>query len=345
MKIVLFLGAGFSRAWGLPVMKEFFQHAKDSTCLKEEDKSFLRGLQSRAQRGVSMYQVSRDNLEGILSFCLAESNFGTGYTDKPNNEYKMLCGILHKVYRRMNAGSLKGMLGYLQDRSRKLFSVRQGYPLPSYELNVITTNYDMITECCLKQIGFGIRLPGQWLPSGTTLSPVYTTGSKDVLLCKLHGSLNWFSDSKNDGRLIVENKGAHLFFAEVPDERIFISIVNSFDYEPPSEPIIVPPTFFKMQTYSWFQDIWSSAGEMLRKADKLVFIGYSFPDSDIHMRYFLAANLYENVDLRSIDIVDPNADKICANLKESEFGIHFKERLKAVTVKWEESSYSIDRIY
>ena len=79
MKIVLFFGAGFSRAWGLPVMQEFFQHAKDLDYLKQDDKNFLRELQSTAQKGVSMLQVRHDNLEEILSFCLASENFNAGY--------------------------------------------------------------------------------------------------------------------------------------------------------------------------------------------------------------------------------------------------------------------------
>jgi hypothetical protein len=226
-----------------------------------------------------------------------------------------------------------------------LFDKKQGTPPPSYELSVITTNYDMMAECCLKQIGCQLRLPGEWSPitppqfSGDSVY-LDTTDSNSVLLCKLHGSLNWYSDSKIEGRLMVENGGYRKRLLE-PQAELFLPQISPL--EPPSEPIIVPPTFFKMQTDSWFQDIWSSAGEMLRKADKLVFIGYSFPDSDVYMRYFLAANLYENVDLRSIDIVDPNADEICSRLHNSAFGIYFKDRLNAVRGKWEENQYIINR--
>jgi hypothetical protein len=57
----------------------------------------------------------------------------------------------------------------------------------------------------------------------------------------------------------------------------------------------------------------------------------------------LAANLYENVDLRGIDIVDPNANEICDRLRnKSAFGMHFKDRLKPVQGKWEEINYSIN---
>ena len=51
MNIVLFLGAGFSRAYGLPVMRKFFTRARRSDCLSAEDKSFLDRLQEKAQVG------------------------------------------------------------------------------------------------------------------------------------------------------------------------------------------------------------------------------------------------------------------------------------------------------
>jgi hypothetical protein len=291
MRIVLFLGAGFSRAWGLPVMKEFFQHAKDSEHLTKEDKDFLRDLQSRAQKGVSMFQVRYDNLEEILSFCLAASNFGTGYPDKSNDEYKKLCRILQKVYRQINLLEWDKTHALLSAR-RRLFAVEGSqYASHSYEFGVITTNYDIMTEFCLTGVGFHCRLPGEWSPIKLSNSQIYTRDGSGVLFCKLHGSLNWYSDDENEASFKVESSlvGANYMTKESDDFKdIFLPQVSFTDYEPPSEPVIIPPTLFKMQTDPRFQTIWRSAGEILRTADKLVFIGFSFPDSDIHIRYFLA---------------------------------------------------------
>ncbi|HUV41920.1 MAG TPA: hypothetical protein VMW23_09060, partial [Sedimentisphaerales bacterium] len=100
MKTVLFLGAGFSSAWGLPVMQEFFQHAKNSEYLGDNDKDFLRKLQRKARQGASMLQIENDNLEEVLSFSLASENFNVGYPSQDNNEYNNLCRILQKVYRK-----------------------------------------------------------------------------------------------------------------------------------------------------------------------------------------------------------------------------------------------------
>ena len=42
--VVLFLGAGFSKPFGLPVMDEFFEHAEASTQIEVSEKAFLREL-------------------------------------------------------------------------------------------------------------------------------------------------------------------------------------------------------------------------------------------------------------------------------------------------------------
>lgn len=344
MKIVLFLGAGFSKAWGLPVMKEFFQHAKDSEYLTKEDKDFLRNLQSRAQKGVNMLQVRHNNLEEILSFCLAASNFGTGYPDKSVNEYKKLCLILQKVYRRINLLQWGENEGLLEERKR-LFSIDDRNTPLSYELDVITTNYDIMAEFSLIGVGFRCRLPNEWTPVEKSPNNLYAKSGGSVLLCKLHGSLNWYLNSKDKETFNIESclTFANYINASHEHKHIGLPKISLTKYEPISEPIIIPPTLFKMQTDSRFEAIWRSAGELLQGADKIVFIGFSFPESDTHIRYFLAANLYENVDLRSIDIVDPNAKEICDRLQESTFGIHFKDRLNPIKGKWEEINYSISQ--
>ena len=56
----------------------------------------------------------------------------------------------------------------------------------------------------------------------------------------------------------------------------------------------------------------------------------------MHMKYFFAAHLYDNQRLNELYIVDPNADAIVGRLRESDYGIHFKQMLRPVQGKWEE---------
>jgi hypothetical protein len=59
---------------------------------------------------------------------------------------------------------------------------------------------------------------------------------------------------------------------------------------PPRQPLLVPPTWSKSSMNETVRDIWRQAAIALRWAKKLVFIGYSFPDSDMHIRYLFGVS-------------------------------------------------------
>ena len=70
MRIVLFLGAGFSKEFKLPVMNEFFAFADSSRKLDDQEKKLLNRLVLDARRANSFLQSSPTNVEDILSFCV-----------------------------------------------------------------------------------------------------------------------------------------------------------------------------------------------------------------------------------------------------------------------------------
>lgn len=328
------------------MMQEFFQHAKDSDYLKQDDKDFLRKLQATAQKGVSMLQVRHDNLEEILSFCLASENFKAGYATQSDSKYNRLCHILHEVYRRIDLKEWNSNNGLL-DNVRKFLGIRKKDRPTGENFTFITTNYDVMIELCVARLGMNCKLPGKWsvVPKAETemhAGMLYASNHHGPLLCKLHGSLNWFV-GLDDKELKIENEilSADYMNNTFENKPIALPKVSCEKYEPIATPLIIPPTLFKMQTEPYFREIWNTAGQALQQAEKLVFVGFSFPESDTYIKYFLGANLHENVDLRTIQIVDPNADEICRKLKESNFGIHFKKRLKGNKGKWEETNYCV----
>lgn len=345
MKIVLFLGAGFSRAWGLPVIQEFFQYAKDSHYLVKDDKDFLRELQAKAAGGANMLDVKRNNLEEILSFCLATENFNAGYAIQSDGEYSRLCRILHNVYRRIDLE--RHAKGGLTDNTRQLLGIREKEIPVGDNLSFITTNYDVMIEYCVASLRMYCIFPCKWAAIESTETEKHTGilcagDHHGPLLCKLHGSVNWFSRAEGEV-LQVENSLLRHEYTDDYHRHQFISFpkVSFGTYETIGTPLIIPPTLFKMQTAPFFRDIWRAAGKALREAEKLVFIGFSFPESDTHIRYFLGANLQGNVDLTTIEVVDPKADEICQRLQASKFGTHFKDLLRPVKGKWEETDYCV----
>lgn len=345
MKIVLFLGAGFSRAWGLPVMQEFFQYANDSTHLKEDDKNFLRELRRESSNANNAIVVRYDNLEEILSYCLASTSFNAGYPNKEISDYDKLCHILQEVYRHID-NKINDKYKQHFGRLRRLFGMGKNETGYAKDISIITTNYDVMLEYSLARFGWHCNIPCEWdeLTTRHSTNILYSTNKSGPLLCKLHGSLNWFSPEDNKNIIKVENSiQSGEYFDSYKKGLIPISLprVCLNEYNPIGTPLIIPPTLFKMQTDPRFSEIWSAAGKALNSADKLVFIGFSFPDSDIYIKYFLAANLSDNVDLRPIEIIDPKASEICKKLKDSNFGPDIKNRLTPIDGKWEELNYSI----
>lgn len=312
----------------------------------DEDKQFLRDLQAKAQKGVSMLQVRYDNLEEILSFCLASENFNAGYPIASDGEYDRLCHILRKVYSYIDLKQWYERDGLLPNLG-SLLGIREKERPTGHNLSLITTNYDVMAELCMAKLYMCCRLPGKWVTTPPEeevqhTGILYEGNGHGPLLCKLHGSLNWFFDWKAEC-LTVENSILPGDFVDSQHKRHRIDMpkVSYPAYRPEATPLIVPPTLFKMQTAPYFREIWNAAGKALQEAEKLVFVGFSFPESDTYIKYFLAANLYENVDLARIDIVDPNADEICDRLNKSNFGIHFKDRLNPVKGTWEKVGYSL----
>lgn len=336
MKHAIFLGAGFSRAWGLPVMSEFFKHSIQTERLTNDDKGFVRDLKRRAREGASMLEGPENNLEHILSFALMAQGLHHSGDPGKRTDFDKLCLILHRIYSDFPVTKLDSYIGKFD----ALLGIGRGQQ-SNDEYVIITTNYDVIPEFLLKRKGLHPFLPCPWKPIVTPLNQraqsLYATGASPVMLCKLHGSLNWYDKDDDFAQF-------HIMDRVLPGEcrgedREYRSVslpeVCFGEFKPPSPPIIMPPMFFKATSDRRFDPIWKAAGDALATANRVIFVGYSFPQSDSHMRYFLAAHLVRNIDLDRISIVDPLADDICERLKESDFGTTFKQLLFPVKGTWQ----------
>ena len=58
--------------------------------------------------------------------------------------------------------------------------------------------------------------------------------------------------------------------------------------------LIIPPTWQKVYDNPYLVSIWLRAERSLQKASKVIFIGYSLPDSDVHIKYLLKKSLYRS---------------------------------------------------
>jgi SIR2-like protein len=147
-------------------------------------------------------------------------------------------------------------------------------------VSFISFNYDLLIDNALRtrlQVDPDYSVPFRWIenpfPAQAGLTP--------PTLLKLHGSLNWlFCPTCNQ-------------LDCYPGEKIVAQIAHDPMRMPcavcqePRVPILVPPTFFKVMSNFYLQQIWRQTEARLREADHLIFCGYSFPDADIHFKYLL----------------------------------------------------------
>lgn len=152
----------------------------------------------------------------------------------------------------------------------------------------ITFNYDLSLEDALRELGAQIDygIPAARLERVAELSAA--GNEQRVTVLKLHGSVNWAYRDARSNKMTA--------FADYAGVR-----------EIGRHPILIPPTWRKDFTRQ-FADVWTQAVQVLREATRVIVIGFSMPETDVHFRYLLAAGLRDNISLRSIVFVDPNKE-------------------------------------
>lgn len=331
MKMVFFLGAGFSAPYGHPTMKQFLEVAAASNRIKDEDKRFIEDLVLEALRANSILESSPTNLEDILSFAVMGDRLGLlGNDGKARGP--CVKSIIRSIYSKPKIrkdlkyfnrfSHLKGFIGIPPDQWRE-------------KLVFITTNYDLNIESALvlNQLTTDYGIPFKKCDHGNSnTSQFLFCNDNGVKVFKLHGSVNWFRKANESEDLFVED---HIVRSKNYGGIEFPYACED-DYPIEGEPLIIPPSFLKPELDSPLPMIWKGAAKALNSAEKIIFIGYSFPPSDVEMKFFLAASIAENPKLREIVVVDINADQIVDRLKspESGYGSHFKEFLRSKQNDW-----------
>ncbi len=175
---------------------------------------------------------------------------------------------------------------------------------------VITLNYDLGLDYALRffglQHGYGVvdqPISGNWIP-----------------LLKLHGSLNWWAC--HECETVVTWDLADFFqghewntaFADDYPGRTFTLNVADYFHQAkcpkgctpslPREPVVVPPTWNKSDN-KLIRNVWRHAARELSEARYLVFVGYSFPKTDLYFQYLLALGLASDTRIRRIVVINP----------------------------------------
>jgi len=200
---------------------------------------------------------------------------------------------------------------------RKLFKLIKKENLSS-RLTVITTNYDIVFEYFAfdNDIQCTYKVEKYEHESSKKKKKYFIVpddNEKATLLLKLHGSINYFFQFEEKENGSHQRNDKISISKEVENGRPAILWLKSYsEIKKDNEnlvPAIIPPTYSKLKGYEWLINIWREACEAIKDANTIIFIGYSFPQSDGFMQAFMQNAMIErNRNIKKelkIYVIDP----------------------------------------
>lgn len=171
-------------------------------------------------------------------------------------------------------------------------------------------NYDKIDE--LKTFNFWIN-PREPVNVDSSVNPV------PIKIIKLHGSLNWkYCNCCNQtlltpwDRTIDLHRGKFLGFTYPEKEKYeYVCPLDGTEFQT----LIMPPTYIKSLNQPVISQLMSEASREIRDAKKIVFIGYSLSDADVHIKALFRKQLRPDQQLIVVN------NKKAKNLQNKYFAI------------------------
>jgi hypothetical protein len=286
---VIILGAGASRPDGAPLQKDFIREystivRNKRSGLNEMDKRLYKFFKKVFKIDISAKETpaSRyptfEEIMGVIELALSK---GETFKGIPQTSVNPVLQSLHDDLIFMMATVIdKGVRRGPQFHKTLVDRLKNGGHLRNTAF--ISLNYDIFIDNALIKaypeyhLDYGISLENYKTRTGGFKKP---DPNKAVKLLKMHGSLNWlFCPTCTTIELTPKEKGAaKLLFKPRLCSRCRTAVI----------PIIVPPTYFKIFSNYYLNEVWHLAEEILGGAKRFFFCGYSFPDADIYFKYLL----------------------------------------------------------
>lgn len=303
---VMFLGAGASKAAGLPLTEELLRHI------------WPRDYESGEAPWVNMKTARqwRTDLEGAVKVLYPDGG-SEGFRPLVS-EFFTLLEVMDRVHagrerlpldagdllRSLRAEIALGLTGSVSAQRRRAttlphyrwFTSVQGRPSV-----IVTSNWDTLAEQTALRAGLNVLLSWPRNRNGERRSEL---PSKTVVILKLHGSIDW---GRSDDRCVEEAKRAWEYdrldvvingstlrkHSRKGDERVIR--FKTYDHPVASErvrrgfdePLMATMAAGKDTYIADLTDIWDDAYWVLSRAHRLDIVGYSFPHDDLELRTLL----------------------------------------------------------
>jgi hypothetical protein len=341
-KVLFILGAGASRAVGVPVMKDFLDRAHELMYTE----GVSRDAFDRVFRIVAALQIlhakSHTDLQNIESiFNLFEMSQLVGRLPGVSEEdFKSASSSIRRVLAetiensclfpivdaRVTPGEpYRSLVHRLRERhyTKKL-------PL---DWAFVTFNYDIALD-------FAINWSNLKVDYG--LHPK-DSDPKSVRLFKLHGSLNW--TECECGEIVPlehiklpEQTEPGVSVALIALSRLLPTLKHCSDKSVTGLPAIVPPSWNKTQYQRSFGRVWQRAATELAEAENIIVIGYSLPKSDAFFQDLFRLGIAGGTRVKRFVVVDPDegTEERFHSLLGPELEARFRHRTEGfdVAIEW-----------
>jgi NAD-dependent SIR2 family protein deacetylase len=161
--------------------------------------------------------------------------------------------------------------------------------------SIITTNYDLCMDTALFDNQEGINY-----------EMVDNLTKKGISLIKIHGSINWFYCNTCQHIKILSIKNMDQIIRK---EHIYAVNGVCPECSALTNLLIIPPTSFKYMNYPPLIPLWDKTQEYFKNSKLIIFIGYSFSDSDDYITKMITNALRANPE-KYLLILDKNEETI-----------------------------------
>lgn len=332
MKTVYILGAGCSVEDDVPLVDNFFQIAFqkiNGNLTRSQDKKF------RAVRSFREEVLPGSNIEQLLGYIDLKLILHDNDSVIRRKFLILRRQLLYLIFKTIGENIIQGR----SENYKNFLRNHLNYNLIN-DVTVISFNWELLLDNIIFEPLF--RLENLCVDYGTDFEMIKEDGllisayrGSSYKLLKLHGSMNWMCCWKCHKR----------FFAFA--DKIIIPFFEKRTFKCPNcgghlYPLIVPPTFQKFKRrfeFNFLRDIWLEANKALTEARKIIIVGYSFPEDDVHFKHFLQGAVAENYknNREPIEVEVINYKPYLQ--QRSDFERHYMDILEIPTVKINPSFY------
>ena len=326
---VFILGAGASVEAGAPLMNNFLDTAQD---LLNRDAFAAYPGEEKAVQGIftlisqleaihSRAPIDLNNIEslfGLIEMGNIIKKIGN-INPRRLNSYKE--SLITMITRTIEESMIYGSNGH-HFRSHESYASFAAF-LKKYEGKgnssaVLTFNYDLGLDLALEEkyrkVNYCLKKEDQEKPG--------------LKLMKLHGSINWVVNNRNVEIVRGVRQNSENLFRISREIRI--------KYKKDILPVIVPPTWNKNQYHGQLSNVWNSAANELNKADNLVIIGFSIPETDSFFKYLLGLGLMNGSRIRQLVVINMDDSHEIKTRYQNLFGYGISSRLTYLPLTFSE---------